>query len=180
MTASLFSVVPQYLAFDNPFAKFGVTGWEPLVANAIAFFLAAVILKVFAFGPIQKMLEERKQRIIEGEKMRAESEHKLKEIEHTTRETLSKANEEGNKLIQEAREAAQALLEQKQKDAIRQVEEILEKSRESAALEAQLARTELRAEFARLIAQTTAQVAGKVLTDEDRRRIDMETINSIK
>lgn len=180
MTDSLVSVVPQILAFDNPFAKFGVTGWEPFVANAIAFILAAIILKVFAFGPIQKMLDERKKRIAEGEEMRAESERKVKELEQTTRETLASANEEGNKLIQEARDSAQALLEQKQKEAARQVEDILAKSREAAALEAEQARNELRAEFSRLVAQTTAQVAGKILTDADKHRIDQETIDAIK
>ena len=34
----------------NPFAPFGVTSWEPFVANLIAFILMVVILRYLAFG----------------------------------------------------------------------------------------------------------------------------------
>lgn len=33
----------------NPFAPFGVTSWEPFVANLIAFILMVVILRYLAF-----------------------------------------------------------------------------------------------------------------------------------
>lgn len=35
----------------NPFAPFGVTSWEPFVANLIAFILMVVILRYLAFKP---------------------------------------------------------------------------------------------------------------------------------
>lgn len=42
----------------NPFAPFGVTSWEPFVANLIAFILMVVILRYLAFKPIQNVLEK--------------------------------------------------------------------------------------------------------------------------
>ena len=41
----------------NPFAPFGVTSWEPFLANLIAFILMVVILRYVAFKPIQNILE---------------------------------------------------------------------------------------------------------------------------
>lgn len=42
----------------NPFAPFGVTSWEPFLANLIAFILMVVILRYVAFKPIQNILEK--------------------------------------------------------------------------------------------------------------------------
>lgn len=165
---------------ENPFAKFGVTSWQAFIANTIAFVLAAIILKIFALGPIQKMLEERKQRIAEGEEMRAKSEQMLNEMEQRTQGILDKAHDESSRIIEDARETAGKHVDQKKEEAMRMVEDILAKSRDAASLEAQQAREALRAEFTRLIAQTTSQVTGKILTDDDKRSIDQSTIDAIK
>ena len=172
--------LPHVLAMENPFAKFGVNSWQALVANAVAFILAAIILKVFALKPIQKMLEERKQRIQEGEEMRSKSESMLNEMEQRTKDILNKAHEESSQVIENARETADKHIEQKKQEAVRMVEDILAKSREAAELESQQARNALRTEFTRLITQTTSQVTGKVLTEEDKRVIDQSTIDAIK
>ena len=167
------------LAIDNPFAKFGVTSVAPLIANSIAFLITAFIVYKFALTPIKKMLEERKQRIIESEEQRQKNEETWQHIEESQKSILLKANEEGNALIKEAQEAAQKLLEQKQAQAALQVEEILEKSRQIAAQEAEQSREELRAEFSRLVAQATTQVTGKILTPEDKKRLNEETLNAL-
>jgi len=41
--------------------------WPFFIAQVINFFLVVFILKKFAFGPIQQMLEQRRARIAEGE-----------------------------------------------------------------------------------------------------------------
>ena len=57
--------------------QFGVT-WELLLSQCIAFLVLAFALKKFAYGPVLKVLEERKQRIAEGienaDKIKAELE----------------------------------------------------------------------------------------------------------
>ena len=75
----------------NPFAPFGVTSWEPFLANLIAFILMVVILRYVAFKPIQNILEKRRQRIEEGEEMREESERQLATVKEQTREMLVEA-----------------------------------------------------------------------------------------
>lgn len=163
----------------NPFAQFGVTRWEPLVANLIAFIVMVIILRVFAFKPIQQMLATRRERIIEGEQMRKESEQKLSEIKKTTKEMLAQAGQEGQRHIDEAKQAANRLLEEKQDEASKQASDIVEKSRESMAIEARKAQEDLKTDFARIVAQATAKVTGKVLNEEDQRRINEELIDSL-
>ena len=164
----------------NPFAPFGVTSWEPFVANIIAFIIMVIILRVFAFKPIQKMLEARRQRIIEGEEMRAESEQQLADVQKTTKEILAKASQDGMRKIEEAKQAADKLIADKEIEAGKVARDIIEKSKEAAELEAKCAQEELKGEFARLVAIATAGVTGKVLNEEDHSRINREVIDSIR
>lgn len=163
---------------SNPFVQFGVT-WNALFANLIAFAVMVVILRVFAFKPIGQMLAKRRERIVEGEQMRKQSEEQLADVKKTSKEMLSQAGQEGQRHIDDAKKSAARLLEDKERDASRQAADIVEKSREAMAIEARKAQEDLKVEFGRLVAAATARVAGKVLNDEDQRRINQELIDSL-
>ena len=162
----------------NPFASFGVTSWEPLVSNLIAFILMIIILRIFAFKPIREMLQKRKDRIAEAEYMRAESERKLASVQKEAKEILVKAGQEGQEQVVKAKEAASKLLQSKEEEAARMARDMIARSED--AIETKQAREELKKDFVRMVALATAQVSGKVLTDEDHRRINQELIQEIK
>lgn len=164
----------------NPFASFGVTSWEPLVSNLIAFILMIIILRIFAFKPIREMLQKRKDRIAEAEYMRAESERKLASVQKEAKEILVKAGQEGQEQVVKAKEAASKLLQSKEEEAARMARDMIARSEEAVAIETKQAREELKKDFVRMVALATAQVSGKVLTDEDHRRINQELIQEIK
>ncbi len=161
------------------FKQFGVTSWEPLVANLIAFVLMVLMLKFFAFKPIQRMLEKRRERIAEGEAMREESERQLENVQEQSKEILQVASEKGKSEIEDAKRVAADMMERQEALANARGSEILEKARESAALEKQEAMNALKGQFAQLVALATSQVTGKVLTEDDQRRINQEAIDSI-
>lgn len=163
----------------NPFASFGVTSWQPFVSNLIAFVLMIVILRVFAFKPIREMLQKRKDRIAEGEYMRAESERKLASVQKEAKDILVKAGQEGQEQVGKAKEAAAKLLQAKEEEASRIARDMIARSEEATAIENKQAREELKKDFVRMVALATSQVAGKVLTDEDHRRINQELIKEI-
>ena len=160
----------------NPFAPFGVTSWEPFVANLIAFILMVAILRYLAFKPIQNVLEKRRRRIEEGEEMREESERQLASVKEQTHEMLVEAGEEK---IDAAKAAAARLLEEQEAEASRKAEEIIKKARQLAELEQQKEREALKEQFGQLVALAAAQVTGKMLTEEDQRRINREAIDSL-
>ena len=163
----------------NPFAPFGVTSWEPFVANLIAFILMVVILRYLAFKPIQNVLEKRRQRIEEGEEMREESERQLASVKEQTHEMLVEAGEKGQEKIDAAKAAASRLLEEQETVASQKAEEIVRKARQLAELEQQKEREALKEHFGQLVALAAAQVTGKMLTEEDQRRINREAIDSL-
>lgn len=166
-------------AEGGPLAPFG---WHPwyFLAQLINFFLVIFVLKKFAFGPVQQILEQRRNRIAEGEEKLKRIERQLAESEETTAAAIAKANEDAQRLINEAKESATALSESKAQEAVAQAQQILAKAEAAAKAErAQLA-AELKKEFGRLVTSTTAQVTGKVLTDEDQSRINQEALSKVE
>ena len=165
--------------FENIKTTFGLNG-AFFAAQVINFFLVVFILKKFAFGPIQNMLNQRRLRIAEGEEKLKRIEKQLAESEATTAAAIAKANEDAVRLINEAREGAAAFTEQKAQEAISQAQQILTKAEAAAAAERERIAADLKREFGRLVAATTAQVTGKVLTADDQKRINEDALASVE
>jgi len=157
---------------------FGVD-WPHLIAQIVSFCIVCVLLYRFAYRPILRMLEERRQQIAQGlantEKIKAE----LVRTEALRQEVMDKANAHATKLIEEARAAAARVQEQETQKAIAIAEQIMVKAREAAAQDQARMLVELKREVARLVVQTTAMVAGKVLTAEDQRRLAEDTAKQL-
>ena len=150
------------------------------IAQVINFFLVIFVLKKFAFGPIQTILEQRRARIAEGEEKLKRIEKQLAESEQTTAAAIAKANEDAVRLINEAKQGAAAFSEQKAQEAISQAQQILAKAEAAAKADRDRLSSELKREFGRLVATTTAQVTGKVLSNDDQKRINDEALAKIE
>ena len=149
------------------------------VAQVINFFLVIFVLKKFAFGPIQTMLEERKTRIADGEAKLLKIEEQLADSEKRTAEAFEKANADAQRLIDEAKENASRISEQETQKAVASAQNIIAKAEEAAKAEREQMKSELKAEFGKLVTAATTQVSGKVLTDDDQRRINEEAMTTL-
>ena len=150
------------------------------IAQVLNFFLVIFVLKKFAFGPIQKILEQRHARIAEGEEKLKRIERQLAESEKTTAAALAAAHGEAVRRITEARDGAAAFREQKSQEAINQAQQILAKAEAAARADRDRLSLELKREFGRLVAATTSQVTGKVLTLEDQQRINEDALAKVE
>lgn len=153
--------------------------WPQLVSQFVSFAIVIFLLKKFAFGPVQAMLEQRRNRIEEGEEKLKRIEKQLAESEATTAAAIATANEESQRLIAEAKEGAAALTETKTQEAIANAQQILAKAEAAGNADRERISTELKREFGRLVAATTTQVTGKVLSPEDQQRLNDEAISKV-
>ena len=149
------------------------------VAQVVNFFLVIIVLKKFAFGPIQAMLEQRRERIVAGEEKLKRIEKQLADSEATTAAAIAQANEDAVRLVAEAKQGAAAFTEQKAQEAIAQAQQILVKAEAAANADRERISAELKREFGRLVADTTSQVTGKVLTSDDQHRINAEALAKV-
>mgnify|MGYP000017615318 CR=1 FL=1 len=179
---------PVYLAAAEAGADAAKSGlletfrvdWPYFAAQFINFIIVILVLKKFAFGPIQAMLEQRKNRIAEGEEKLKRIEQQLADSEKATQEAIDAANADAQRLITEAKESAAALTEKKSQEAIASAQGILAKAEEAAKAERNAIQAELKQQFGRLVTATTATVTGKVLTDDDQKRINEEALATVE
>lgn len=157
---------------------FGVD-WTHLIAQIVSFGIVCFVLYRYAYRPVLKMLEVRRQQIAQGIANAEQIKAELEKTEIQRREIMMKANVEATKLIEEARSAAGRLQEQEAQKAIAAAEQILVKTREAAAQDYDRMLADLKHEIGRLVVQTTARVAGKILTPDDQKRLAEETARQL-
>jgi len=156
-------------------------GWHGnlFISQVIVFAIVVFALNKFAYKPIIQLLEDRRKRIEDSlanaEKIKTE----LAEAEAARKQIMEKANTQANQLIEEARSAAAKVKDQETQKAISQAEQIIAKAREAAQADHERMLAELKSEVGKMVVQTTAMVAGKVLTDEDQKRLVEEANKQI-
>jgi len=158
--------------------QFGVN-WPLFLSNVISFLLVCWLLHRFAYKPILKVLEERRQRIAESLENVEKIKEQLATAEEKHTEILTRANAEAQKMINEARSSAEALRSARQQQAVADAEIIIQQAREAVTHERDQMFAELRHEVARLVVETTGKVAGKVLTSDDQRRLNEEAAKEV-
>lgn len=145
------------------------------ISQVISFLIVAFLLHRFAYKPILKVLEQRRQEIAQSLANAEQIKQQLAQAEISRQKTLADANTLANKLIEEARAVAAKVQETETQRAIAAAEQLIAKAREATALDRDRMMQELRKEIGQLVARTTAQVAGKVLTMDDQKRLIDET-----
>jgi len=92
--------------------------WQQILTHALGFLIALWILKKYAWGPLLNLLDERRQKIegefqqiedekAEADKLKAEYENKLKNIESERRQKIAEAVNEANKMASDIKMGAQ-------------------------------------------------------------------------
>jgi F-type H+-transporting ATPase subunit b len=105
---------------------FGID-WPHLLAQIISFSIVCFILHRYAYKPILKMLEIRREQIALGMANAEQIKAELARTEAQRQEVISKANVEAGKLIEEARAAASRLQQLESQKAIATAEQIIAK-----------------------------------------------------
>jgi len=158
---------------------FGVD-WPHLVAQIISFSIVCFLLHRFAYKPVLRMLEQRRQQIAQGvvdrEKIRVE----LEQAETERLRIMQQADAKATQVIEEARRAAARLVEKETQKAIAAAEQLIAKAREAALLEHERMLAELRREVGILVVQATASITRKILTAEDQKRMAEETVTQLR
>jgi F-type H+-transporting ATPase subunit b len=150
-----------------------------MVWTIITFLIVLWVLRRFAFGRIQGLIDQRRDRIREAldeaDKARAEA-RELRELVKRERE---EALAERERILDESRRQAQVQLDQARTAADTDLKERLEKNREELEAENARLRETIRRDVVELTLLAAEKVTGKVLDEEDQRRLIDETIAEV-
>lgn len=113
--------------------------WQVALANFVNFLIIFFLLKHFLFGPISKILAERKKAISEGLQNAA-----------LASDALNEAKKEGDRILNEAKAQANAIISAAEKDGARVRERRTEEAERDASAILSDARNEIAQEKSRL------------------------------
>ena len=145
------------------------------ISQVISFAVVCFLLHRFAYKPILKVLEERRQKIAEGLANADKIKIELASAQAKAQEILTQAGAQGNKMIEEARASAAKVLEVESQKAIATANDIIAKARQASEAELVRMKAELRKEVGRLVVATSAKVTGNILTAEQQSRLAEDT-----
>ncbi|MCK9494953.1 MAG: F0F1 ATP synthase subunit B [Dehalococcoidia bacterium] len=150
-----------------------------LIAQLVNFTILLIVLRLFLFKPIMKVVDERKRRIEEGLQASERAADAAEASQEESRRALEEARAEGRELIQRTQETAARLREELETQARRDAEQIVQRTRAEMELESQRAIQALRAEFADLTVRAAERVVGQSIDrDAHQRLIDEVLVNS--
>ena len=161
-------------AITQIFQTFGVN-WPKFGAQTVLFLVVYLVLKKFAFGPAVAMFEERRRRIEEAQMNAEKIKKQLAESEIRCQEIMRKANADAQRIIEEGRMSSEAHSQKATQQAIKDAENIIARAHKAVEFDRTKMVAEVKKEMLHLVVDTTAKVAGKILTSQDQERLAAET-----
>ena len=150
-----------------------------MIWTLVCFLITFLVLRKYAFGPIQQAIDERRERIRrsleEADKARSEARHLLEEH----RALLGQARGQAEEILAEARKVAESLRQRVKDETEVDRQRRLEETKRQIEAETQRALQQIRAEVAELTLIATTKVTGKVLDDADHRRLIEESVRDL-
>ena len=150
-----------------------------MIWTIVCFLIALFVLKRYAFGPIQKLIDERRERIRRALDEADDARDEARKLLEEHRKLIAQAKGEAEEILSETRRVAEAnqrrMREETEADRQRRIEE----TRRQVETETRRALEQIRAEVADLSLIAAEKVTRKSLDGADQRRLIDEAIGEL-
>src|SRR5438067_9352031 len=150
-----------------------------MIWTLICFFITFWVLKRYAFGPIQKAIEDRPDRISRSLEEAEEARNEARRLLEEHRALIGQARGQAEQILAEARKVADAQRQRVKEETEADRQRRLEETRRQIEAETQRALEQIRSEVAELTLVAATKVTGKSLDDADHRRLIDEAIGEL-
>src|SRR5690242_14122124 len=150
-----------------------------MIWTIVCFLITLYVLKRYAFGPIQKLIDERRDRIRqaleEADNARGEARNLLEEH----RKLISQAKGEAEEILAETRRVAEVNSRRMREETEADRQRRLEETRRQVESETRKALEQIRVEVAELSLIAAEKVTRRSFADEDHRRLIEEAVGEL-
>jgi F-type H+-transporting ATPase subunit b len=164
------------LAASSPLTKIipGLMLW-----TLVFFFITFFVLKRYAFGPIQRMLDERRESIRRAIEEADNARDEARQLLEEHRALIGQARGDAEAILAEARKTREAMEQRMREETEAERQRRLEETRREIAAETQRALEQIRTEVADLTLEATSIVVGRKLDADRDRELISEAIGSL-
>ncbi len=154
--------------------------WQLLITHSIGFLITLWILKRYAWGPLLKLIEERRSKIVgefenidkekqKAAELNAQYQAQLRQIEAQRRSEIVKAVNEGKKIAEELKAAARD-----------EVDEMREKNKSELEREVAKAKVQLKDDMVKITVAATSKLLHEQLDEKHHRKLIGEYIDTLE
>ena len=132
-----------------------------LVFTIINLLVLYILMKRFLFGPIIKVMDERKAMIDQQFAGAKEMEDNARELQGKYEDALKSAKEESYQIMEQARKEAKAQADHTVEETTAKVDAMLAKAQEDIRMERENAMRQMKGDVAELAMEAAAKIIGK-------------------
>ena len=150
-----------------------------MIWTIVCFLVVLYVLKRFAFGPIQKTLDDRRERIRQAIDEADHAREEARSLLEEHRKLIGQAKSEAEEILAEARKVGDAQRERVREETEADRQRRLEETRRQIELATQQALNQFRDEVGKLSVLAAEKITRKSLTDADQQRLIDEALAEI-
>ena len=150
-----------------------------MIWTIICFLISLFVLKRYAFGPIQKLIDERRERIRQSIEEADHAREEARKLLEEHRKLIGQAKNEAEGILVEARKVADANERRMREETETDRQRRLEDTRKQIEAETRRALDVIRTEVAELSLVAAEKVTRKSLDDADHRRLIEEAVGEL-
>ena len=150
-----------------------------MIWTIVCFLVALFVLKRFAFGPIQTLIDERRERIRRSLEEADGAREEARKLLEEHRKLIGQARNEAEEILSEARQVGKAMQQRVKDETEADRQRRLEETKRQIEAETRRALEAIRAEVAELSLFAAEKVTRKSLDDKDQRRLIDEAIGEL-
>ena len=157
------------------FASLGIN-LPLLVVFCVNFIVLFVLLRMFLYKPVLKVLDERAQRTKEAMELAEATKQEYGQAKAEVQKQIEKGRQEAQTIITQAMQLGERLKEESRQEATKQAQVILERTRVELGAEREKIVEDLRREFVSIAILAAEKVIKETLDKEKHRKLIEETL----
>jgi F-type H+-transporting ATPase subunit b len=162
----------------NPLAKLGFS-LPTLIAQVVNFGLLLLLLRLFAYKPIMKMLDNRANKIKESLEAGERAKQEAVSAEREVAKKIEEASLSSQQIVSQAVKTAEEVRRRAAQDAKKEADALIAKAQVEIVREKQESLTELRKEVADLAVMVAGKAIATSLDKETQRKLIDNTLKEV-
>jgi F-type H+-transporting ATPase subunit b len=150
-----------------------------MIWTIVCFLITLYVLKRYAFGPIQKLIDERRQRIRQSLEEADGARSEARELLEEHRKLIAEAKNEAEGILAETRKVAEANERRMREETEVDRQRRLEETRRQVETETRRALEQIRVEVAELSLIAAEKVTRQSFADEDHRKLIEDAVGDL-
>jgi F-type H+-transporting ATPase subunit b len=157
------------------FASLGVN-LPLLVVFIINFIVLFVLLRLFLYKPVMKMLDERAKRTKDAMELAEATKKEFEQAKVEVQKQIEKGRQEAQAVLTQAMQVGERLKEESRQEATKQAQAIVDRTRSELETERDKIVGDLRREFVDIAISAAEKVIKETLDKEKHRKLIEETL----